>query len=159
MEHSPFNVAATITPQHIAFNRNKLFAVSFPTRWALGYSASSPDRFSWFSILSWFPVNHSAVVQGGLRPHHYCLPILKREEHSKSPSESKSTLRVLPWSGESHLCYPTIQDVALPNIDSRQTTCCVPCNCSSSVQDWQLPQQLPAGTRSSFWGRTVLPTR
>jgi len=37
-------LAATITPQHLLFNRNALF-------------------------------------QGGLRPHMYCLPILKREEH------------------------------------------------------------------------------
>jgi dihydroorotase len=36
------NVAATLTPQHIAMNRNALFA-------------------------------------GGIRPHHYCLPVLKRE--------------------------------------------------------------------------------
>ncbi|MGG6265829.1 dihydroorotase [Leptolyngbya sp. AN03gr2] len=38
------NIAATITPQHVLFNRNSLF-------------------------------------QGGIRPHFYCLPILKREEH------------------------------------------------------------------------------
>jgi dihydroorotase len=38
------NIAATITPQHLLFNRNSLF-------------------------------------QGGIRPHFYCLPILKREEH------------------------------------------------------------------------------
>ena len=38
------NVAATITPQHLLFNRNALFA-------------------------------------GGIRPHFYCLPILKRESH------------------------------------------------------------------------------
>ena len=38
------NVAATITPQHLLYSRNALFA-------------------------------------GGLRPHLYCLPILKRETH------------------------------------------------------------------------------
>lgn len=36
--------AATITPQHLLFNRNAIFT-------------------------------------GGIRPHYYCLPILKREEH------------------------------------------------------------------------------
>ena len=41
------NVAATITPQHLLFNRNALF-------------------------------------QGGLRPHHYCLPVLKREQHRRA---------------------------------------------------------------------------
>jgi dihydroorotase len=41
---APANVAATITPQHLLWSRNALFA-------------------------------------GGLRPHFYCLPVLKREPH------------------------------------------------------------------------------
>ena len=38
------NIAATITPQHLLFNRN-------------------------------------AMLAGGIRPHYYCLPIIKREQH------------------------------------------------------------------------------
>jgi dihydroorotase len=38
------NIAGTLTPQHLLFNRNELF-------------------------------------RGGIRPHHYCLPVLKRETH------------------------------------------------------------------------------
>lgn len=41
------NIAATITPQHLLFNRNSIF-------------------------------------QGGIRPHYYCLPILKRETHRQA---------------------------------------------------------------------------
>ena len=41
------NIAATITPQHLLFNRNILF-------------------------------------KGGIRPHFYCLPILKHEEHRRA---------------------------------------------------------------------------
>ena len=41
------NLAASITPHHLALNRNALFV-------------------------------------GGIRPHNYCLPILKREIHRKS---------------------------------------------------------------------------
>jgi dihydroorotase len=37
-------IAATITPQHLLYNRNAIFS-------------------------------------GGMRPHYYCLPVLKREEH------------------------------------------------------------------------------
>ena len=28
--------------------------------------------------------NRNALFQGGLRPHMYCLPVLKREEHRKA---------------------------------------------------------------------------
>jgi dihydroorotase len=48
-------VAATITPQHLLFNRN-------------------------------------AIFEGGLRPHMYCLPVLKREAH-------RSALRKAATSG------------------------------------------------------------
>ena len=41
---APANVVATITPQHLLYNRNEIF-------------------------------------KGGIRPHFYCLPVLKREEH------------------------------------------------------------------------------
>jgi dihydroorotase len=41
---SPANIAATITPQHLLYNRN-------------------------------------AILAGGIRPHYYCLPVLKREQH------------------------------------------------------------------------------
>jgi dihydroorotase len=44
VESAGENVAATITPQHLLFNRN-------------------------------------AILAGGIRPHYYCLPILKREQH------------------------------------------------------------------------------
>jgi dihydroorotase len=44
---APESVAATITPQHVLWNRNALFA-------------------------------------GGLRPHAFCLPVLKREEHRRA---------------------------------------------------------------------------
>jgi dihydroorotase len=47
VEAAPANVAATMTPQHLLYSRNALFA-------------------------------------GGLRPHWYCLPVLKRERHREA---------------------------------------------------------------------------
>lgn len=44
VQSSDANIAATITPQHLLFNRNALLA-------------------------------------GGIRPHNYCLPVIKREQH------------------------------------------------------------------------------
>ncbi|MGM0671702.1 dihydroorotase [Thioalkalivibrio sp.] len=50
----PEHVASTITPQHLLYNRNALFA-------------------------------------GGMRPHHFCLPILKRERHRKALVEAATS--------------------------------------------------------------------
>jgi dihydroorotase len=47
----PAHVGATITPQHLTYSRNALFA-------------------------------------GGLRPHRYCLPVLKREAHRQALIEA-----------------------------------------------------------------------
>jgi dihydroorotase len=29
-------------------------------------------------------LNRNAIFQGGIRPHHYCLPVLKRERHRQA---------------------------------------------------------------------------
>ncbi len=47
-------IAATITPQHLLYNRNALF-------------------------------------RGGLRPHYYCLPVLKREPHRQALLEAATS--------------------------------------------------------------------
>lgn len=47
VQQAPDNIAATITPQHLLYNRN-------------------------------------AILVGGIKPHYYCLPILKRETHREA---------------------------------------------------------------------------
>jgi dihydroorotase len=60
---SEANIGATITVQHLLYNRN-------------------------------------AMLVGGIRPHFYCLPILKRESHQKALIEAAT-------SGESHFFLGT----------------------------------------------------
>ena len=36
-------------------------------------------------------MNRNALFQGGLRPHHYCLPVLKREEHREALVEAATS--------------------------------------------------------------------
>lgn len=47
VKESKDNIGATITPQHLLYNRN-------------------------------------AIFKGGIRPHYYCLPVLKREQHREA---------------------------------------------------------------------------
>jgi dihydroorotase len=70
-------VAATITPQHLIFNRNALFA-------------------------------------GGLRPHAYCLPVAKREEH-------RLAVRRAAVSGWSNVFLGT--DSAPHSRDAKESAC------------------------------------
>ena len=36
-------------------------------------------------------INRNAMFQGGLRPHHYCLPVAKREEHRLALREAATS--------------------------------------------------------------------
>jgi dihydroorotase len=74
---APANVAATITPQHMLYNRN-------------------------------------AIFQGGVRPHMYCLPILKRELH-------REALVVAATSGSSKFFLGT--DSAPHEITTKERGC------------------------------------
>ena len=76
------NIAATITPQHLLFNRNALF-------------------------------------QDGMRPHFYCLPILKREQHRQALVQAAT-------SGNPKFFLGT--DSAPHSRDSKETSCgCAGC--------------------------------
>ncbi|MEL6139228.1 MAG: dihydroorotase [Cyanobacteria bacterium J06628_6] len=76
------NIAATITPQHLLFNRNRLF-------------------------------------QGGISPHFYCLPILKRERHRQALVKAAT-------SGNSKFFLGT--DSAPHSRDSKESACgCAGC--------------------------------
>ncbi len=75
-------IAATITPQHLLFNRNSLF-------------------------------------KAGIRPHFYCLPILKREEH-------RQALLQVATSGNPNFFLGT--DSAPHSRDSKENSCgCAGC--------------------------------
>ncbi len=79
------NIAATITPQHLLYNRNSIF-------------------------------------KGGIRPHFYCLPILKREEH-------RLALIKAATSGNPKFFLGT--DSA-PHTKNTKETCCGAAGCYSA---------------------------
>ena len=71
------NLAATITPHHLDFNRNAMF-------------------------------------EGGIRPHYYCLPVAKREQH-------RLALRRAAVSGSHKFFLGT--DSAPHTVDAKQSAC------------------------------------
>lgn len=88
---TPDNLAATITPQHLLFNRNDMLV-------------------------------------GGIRPHLYCLPILKRQRHQQA-------LRDAIVSGDSRFFLGT--DSA-PHDSSRKEAACGCAGCFSAASAIEL---------------------
>jgi dihydroorotase len=54
------------------------------TRDAVEFVAAAPDHVAATITAHHLLMNRNAMFAGGLNPHHYCLPVLKREEHRRS---------------------------------------------------------------------------
>ncbi len=54
------------------------------TRDAAEFVAAAPAHVGATITAHHLLMNRNAMFTGGIRPHHYCLPVLKREEHRKA---------------------------------------------------------------------------
>lgn len=54
------------------------------TRDAVEYVRAAPPRVAATITAHHLLLNRNAMFAGGLRPHHYCLPVLKRETHREA---------------------------------------------------------------------------
>ncbi len=54
------------------------------TRHAADFVTQAPSRVAATITAHHLLLNRNALFSGGLRPHHYCLPVLKREEHRQA---------------------------------------------------------------------------
>ncbi|GAB7564679.1 dihydroorotase [Methylobacillus methanolivorans] len=51
------------------------------TKDAADFVTEAPDNIAATVTAHHLLMNRNAMFNGGIRPHHYCLPVLKREEH------------------------------------------------------------------------------
>ncbi len=58
------------------------------TRCAVQFVASSPDNIAATITAHHLLYNRNAMFIGGIRPHYYCLPVLKRELHREALSQA-----------------------------------------------------------------------
>lgn len=96
----PLLVHAEVTDSHVdVFDREKVFIErhmrplmhQFPqlkvvfehitTQDAVQFVQSQPANVAATITAHHLLMNRNAMFTGGIRPHHYCLPVLKREEH------------------------------------------------------------------------------
>lgn len=54
------------------------------TRDGVQFVAAAPERVAATLTAHHLLLNRNAMFSGGMRPHHYCLPVLKREEHRQA---------------------------------------------------------------------------
>ena len=61
--------------------RLKVILEHITTREAVEFVRNAPANVAATITAHHLLLNRNAMFAGGLRPHHYCLPVLKREEH------------------------------------------------------------------------------
>ncbi len=59
----------------------KMVLEHITTKQAADFVASAPENIAATITPQHLHLNRNALFQGGLRPHAYCLPVVKREEH------------------------------------------------------------------------------
>ena len=64
--------------------RLKVVLEHITTRQAAEFVAAAPDNVGATITAHHLLYNRNAMFQGGIRPHYYCLPVLKRETHREA---------------------------------------------------------------------------
>ncbi|MFO1422676.1 MAG: dihydroorotase [Candidatus Competibacteraceae bacterium] len=73
-----------LTPLVWDFPELKIVLEHITTEDAADYVREAPATVAATITAHHLLYNRNAIFQGGLRPHHYCLPILKRERHRQA---------------------------------------------------------------------------
>lgn len=73
------------------FPELKIVLEHITTSHAVDFVRSAPANVAATITAHHLLLNRNAIFQGGIRPHHYCLPVLKREEHRQALVEAATS--------------------------------------------------------------------
>jgi dihydroorotase len=84
-----FDREAVFIERHLApllrlFPGLRIVLEHITTKTAVAFIREAPDRLAATITAHHLLLNRNAMFAGGLRPHHYCLPVLKRETHRQA---------------------------------------------------------------------------
>jgi dihydroorotase len=81
----------TLGPLLERFPRLKVVLEHITTRDAVHYVEVTGENVAATITAHHLLLNRNALFLGGIRPHHYCLPVLKREEHREALVEAATS--------------------------------------------------------------------
>jgi dihydroorotase len=77
-----------LEPLVARFTKLKIVVEHITTREAVRFVLAAPPRIAATITAHHLLLNRNALFAGGVRPHHYCLPVLKREVHREALIEA-----------------------------------------------------------------------
>ncbi len=81
-------IATVLEPLLLRLPRLKIVLEHITTRQAVEFVAAAPANVAATITAHHLLYNRNAMFSGGLRPHYYCLPVLKRESHRQTLIEA-----------------------------------------------------------------------
>jgi dihydroorotase len=80
-----------LNPISHRFPRLRIVLEHITTREAVDFVKDAPGNIAATITVHHMLLNRNALFRGGIRPHHYCLPILKREIHRSAVVEAATS--------------------------------------------------------------------
>ncbi len=77
-------IERVLMPLRRDFPQLRLVLEHITTRQAVDYVRAADEHLAATITAHHLLLNRNAMFRGGMRPHHYCLPLLKREEHRRA---------------------------------------------------------------------------
>jgi dihydroorotase len=77
-------IETLLEPLTVRFPRLKIVLEHVTTRQGVDFVRSAPDTVAATITAHHLLMNRNAMFKGGLQPHAYCLPVLKRETHREA---------------------------------------------------------------------------
>ncbi len=77
-------IDTVLTPLLKRFSKLNLVLEHITTSHAVDFVTAMPDTVAATLTPHHLLMNRNDIFRGGIRPHHYCLPILKREKHRQA---------------------------------------------------------------------------
>ncbi len=116
-------IERVLDPIRQAIPKLKVVMEHITTHDGIDYVRSGGSRIGGTITVHHLLLNRNALLVGGIRPHYYCLPVLKREEH-------RQALLAAATSGESSFFLGT--DSA-PHVDAAKETGCGCAGCYTAT--------------------------
>jgi len=90
-DREPAFIEETLGPTLERFPRLKVVLEHITTRDAVQFVEVTGENVAATITAHHLLMNRNALFMGGIRPHHYCLPVLKREEHREALVEAATS--------------------------------------------------------------------
>jgi dihydroorotase len=90
-DREPAFLEEVLGPTLVRFPRLKVVLEHITTREAVQFVEVTGDNVGATITAHHLLLNRNALFLGGIRPHHYCLPVLKRETHREALVEAATS--------------------------------------------------------------------